>query len=357
VARWAPEEGEWKDRRDFPVGRLRRRLLGRWPALSPAWRYLAKEQHVDIFEFQAVTTGWIPYQLSGPRIILHCHTSTLTRAFLNRDIEVERHMGRFRSWAVRNLNKADGILACSNEIAMLEAGFYHLHPDRITILPYAFSRQAEAGLQRQVRQPGGKGFLVVGNVEYFKGLDLVLRGFGAYRRAGGTGELLVAGCGGIHELYRKRTLAAVKPVVDAVLKEHGAESINFLGKQTKDQLAALRARVTAIIHGSRFEALTLVAGEAFLSGCPLILSDRTGWRALVERYNAARLVNPYDAEDFALAMKEMEREDVQALYTKGGDALAEYLTSNELAEKAASYYRQIAACPANKVTDFKCPQN
>jgi glycosyltransferase involved in cell wall biosynthesis len=343
VARWAPEEGEWKDRRDFPVGRLRRRLLGRWPALSPAWRYLAKDRRVDLFELQAVTTGWLSFQSSGPSIILQCHTSTLTRAFLNRDSEVERHIGWFKSWAVRNLNKADGILACSNEIAMLEAGYYHLHPDRITILPHAFSRQAETGLERQVRQPGDNAFLVVGNVEYFKGLDLVLRGFGAYRRAGGTGKLWIAGCGGMHELYRKSTLAAVKPAVDTVLKEHGAESISFLGKQTKDQLAALRVRITAIICGSRFEALTMVAGEAFLSGCPLILSERTGWRALAERYHAARLVNPYEPKDIAAAMREMEDSERRKEYERGGDKLADYLTSPDLAEETANYYRRISA--------------
>jgi glycosyltransferase involved in cell wall biosynthesis len=138
-------------------------------------------------------------------------------------------------------------------------------------------------------------------------------------------------------------LSIVKPTLDLVLGDYGIESVKFLGKQTKEQLAQLRAKITAIICGSRFESFSMVAGEAFLSGCPLILSDRSGLRALVERYNAARLVNPYDAADFASALNEMESEEFRNIYLKGGDGLADYLTSPELAEKTAGFYQQVAA--------------
>lgn len=343
TARWDAAAGQWVERRAFPAPAWRRRLAGRWPALQPTWRYLARERKVDVFETLAGTTSWLPFPAAGPRLVLHCHTSTLVRAFLNGDTEVERHMRRFKPWAVRNFRRADSLLACSLEIALLEAAYYHVHPDRITVLPHTFSRQALPGAAEPAGEENDGSFLVVGNAEYLKALDLVARGFSEYRRAGGKGKLLVAGCAGLHELKRASALRSIKPAVEAAWAEHGPECLQFLGPLTKEQLARQRRRAVAVVHGSRFEALTLVAAEAFLTGCPLILSERTGWRALAERFQAARLVNPYDAADLAAAMREMEAPETRARFVRGGDALAAYLTSDELAARTAAFYRGVLA--------------
>ncbi len=340
VARWSVEQNDWVERRTFTVPWWKQRLLGRWPVLIPAWHYLAREREVDIFEFQAGVSGWLGFGPHDPDVVLQCHTSTLTRAFLNQDAEVERRTARFQGWAARNLRRASGIVACSSEIAMLEAGLFHIHPDRITVLPHAFSRKAEAGLRVRNESSGNGAILVVGNVEYFKGLDLIVRGFGEYLQQGGTQHLEIAGCGGLHELYRKISVATIKPAVEKLVAAYGPQKIQFLGKLDKAELARRRAAATAIICGSRFEALTMVAGEAFLTGCPLILSNRTGWLALAAQFRAARLINPYDARDIAAALWEMEDPALRSGYRRGGDALADYLQSPELAGQTAEFYRQ-----------------
>ncbi len=296
---------------------------------------------MDACEFMAGITSWLPFSPAGPRIVLQCHTSPLTRAFLNGDTDVARHMGRFKSWAVRNLSKAHGILACSSEIAFLEAGCFHVHPDRITILPHAFDRRAEDGFALKSAPVKDGSFLVVGNVEYFKALDLVAAGFERYLQQGGRGRLLVAGCGGLHELWRKATVGAIKPIVERVLREHGKESIQFLGSISKDELARLRTKATAVICGSRFEAFSMVTGEAFLSHCPVILSERSGWRVLAERFQAAPLVDPYQPDEIAAAMFALESPTTRETYLKGGDALAAYLQSPELAEETTDFYRRV----------------
>jgi glycosyltransferase involved in cell wall biosynthesis len=343
VARWSPGENQWVDRNFFGVSRFKSRLLGRWPALSPTWHYLAVEKAVDIFELQAGLNGWLPFHANGPRIVLNCHTASMTRAFLNRAHEVERHTALFKRWACRNLRLAEGILAPSNEIAMLEAGYFHLHPDRITVLPHVFSLDAEPGLKLRNDTGGNGAFLVIGNVEHIKALDLIAAGFAEYLRNGGVGRLQIVGCAGLHELWRPSSTSAIKPAVEKLVADHGSQKIQFLGKLKKDELARCRAAATAIICGSRFESFSMVAGEAFLSGCPLILSERTGLHALAGRYRAARLINPYDPKDIAAAMREMEDPEKRKEYQRGGDKLADYLTAPELAEKTASFYRQIVA--------------
>ena len=343
VARWSPEDKSWVDRKSFTSSRVKARLFGRWPALTPTWNYLATQKQIDIFELQAGINSWLPFSPEGPRIILHCHTSTMVRAFLNKDHGVERHTARFKAWATRNLRNAHGILAPSNEIAMFEAGYYRIHPDKITILPHVYTVVADAGFKLRNDTAGNGAFLVIGNVEYFKGLDLITLGFDHYLKGNGTGTLQVAGCGGLPEL-RNPSAQIIKSTVEQVIATHGPGKIQFLGKCSKDKLAQLRAQATAVVCGSRFEAFTLVAGESFLSGAPLILSKRTGWRSLAERFHAARLINPYDALEVGAAMREMENQETRQNYRRCGDTLAAYLQSGELAEQTAQFYLQVAHC-------------
>jgi len=340
VARWSAAENDWVERRTFAIPGLKRRFMGRCPAWSPAWQYLAGERAVDVFEFQAGISSWLPFRRNDPRIVLQCHTSTRTRAFLNRDHEVERQTARYQRWSNRNLHRAAGIIACSSEIAMLEAGLFHIHPDRLTVLPHTFSRQAEAGLSVRNESGGNGCILIVGNVEYFKGMDLMVAGFDHYLRGGGSHRLQIAGCGGLHELSKASVAGTIVPRLEKLMAEQGSDKVEFLGRLNKDELARHRAAATAILIGSRFEALTMVAGEAFLTGCPLILSNRTGWHTLAARHRAARLIDPYDAPDIALALREMEDPGVRQAYRQGGDAVADYLGSRELAGQTADFYRK-----------------
>jgi glycosyltransferase involved in cell wall biosynthesis len=90
--------------------------------------------------------------------------------------------------------------------------------------------------------------------------------------------------------------------------------------------------------GSRFEAFTMVAGEAFLSETPLILSTRTGWRALAAHYRAARLNDPYDADDMAQAFFEMENPALRESLVAGGRDLASFLTGEKLSNATKDWY-------------------
>jgi glycosyltransferase involved in cell wall biosynthesis len=113
----------------------------------------------------------------------------------------------------------------------------------------------------------------------------------------------------------------------------------FLGRLPKERLEEVRARCAVVVVGSRFEAFTLVAGEAFISRCPVILSDRAGWRGLAERFHAARLFSLHDPEDLAEAMFEVEDPTKRAALQEGGDKIAAYLSSEELFGKTVSFYQ------------------
>jgi glycosyltransferase involved in cell wall biosynthesis len=182
-------------------------------------------------------------------------------------------------------------------------------------------------------------FLVVGNVEFLKGFDLIAAGLSCYRCRGGKGMLKVAGTTGPTDPNPQVQDMLNTPAVRKLMRSTENQPVEFLGKLSKDRLAEMRARCAAVVIGSRFESFSMVAGEALMSHCPVILSDRSGLRGLAERFHGARLFSPYDPEDLAEAMFEVEDPARRAALQEGGDRIAAYLSSEELIGKTVSFYR------------------
>jgi glycosyltransferase involved in cell wall biosynthesis len=344
-ARWNSQENKWEGVHTFESGGLRGRLDFRQ---TPVWSFLTNQVHVDIVEFADIWARPLPCEKRGnltPKFVIACHTSTITRCLLNKDKLVGSSYNRLRDilhidhWQTRrNIRRADGVIACSYEIALLEAGLFRIHPDYFTVIPHAFSSTAESGFSLKAEDKPQDFFLIVGNMEYLKGFDLIMSGFCHYRRQGGAARLFFAGSNGFADpSARVQRILSLPRVVNA-LKEVGAESVCFLGRLGKNELATLRSRSIATIVGSRFESFSMVAGEVVMTRCPLILSNRTGWRCLAERFHGARLFDPLDPEDLATAMKEMENPVQRRVYQQGGDQIAAYLQSEELISKTVRFY-------------------
>jgi glycosyltransferase involved in cell wall biosynthesis len=335
ASRFDRGKGAWEE--PFPIQCRNSAVFSRagnwWLPRSPLWAFLIR-QGIESVEFpDGVTAQW-PAEKPF-HIFIMCHTTQDVRRFLS------RYPVQFRHWVKQGLIKrciqtADRVAACSHEIMWMTSGFYHIHPDRFSVLPHFFCREAEDfSLPNLVREPL---FLYVGNIEYFKGFDLVVEGYRRYRRRGGGAVLAVAGSDGWKDNDNQTRLMLKSEPVRRLVQEEGEKSLVFLGRLTKQQVAERRSRCLACIVGSRFEAFTMVAGEAFLSETPLILSTRTGWRALAAHYRAARLNDPYDADDMAQAFFEMENPALRESLVAGGRDLASFLTGEKLSNATKDWY-------------------
>lgn len=304
-----------------------------WLPATPLWAFLM-ERKIDLVEFpDGVTAQW-PARRPF-RIFVMCHATQDVRRFLSRAPVRFRHWSK--QWMVKEcLVRADKTAACSHEIMWMTSGFYRIHPDCFSVLPHAFCREAES-FSTATAVPATF-FLVVGNMEYCKGFDLIAAGYGRYRKAGGKARLAVAGTAGWEDLNTQTQQMLRMESVRQLVREQGRECLHFLGQLEKEELSKWRDQCLACVIGSRFESFTMVAGEAFLSGTPLILSSRTGWRTLAARYDAARLCDPYDPEDLARAFFEMEDPALRARYVAGGHALAGYLTGETLLKATVEWY-------------------
>lgn len=341
VARFDRDEFGWKVTERLRGGSSWARRLGRyWFPWSSLWK-LACSKGISVIEFaDGVTMLWPkrrPFAIG-----IQCHTSQFVRAFLNLDTHNPFLWALKRRLAFYTVCMADGVLVPSAGQLWLTSGYMQIHPDRFSILPHAFHSAAIPHENAQVGRTCGNDFLVAGNLEVCKGFDLIARGFLQYRRQGGKGRLIVAGTTGWADPNPKLHAMLRRPEVLALVQHEGRQVIHFLGRITQEELSRWRARCVAAVVGSRHDAFPMVVGEALLSGCPVILSDRTGWQSLAERFQAARLVNPYDSDDFEAAFREMENPELRRRWQEGGYRLAAWLTGPELAAATASWYRRLA---------------
>lgn len=181
VARFDRAEFRWKEtERLRGGGSWSRRLRQYWLPSSSLWR-LACSEEISVIELaDGVTMLWPknrPFAIG-----IQCHTSQFVRAFLNLERPRSLLWVMKRRLAAYTICMADGVLVPSADHLWMAAGYMQIHPDRFEFLPHAFHPAAIPSGSPQAVPTDGNDFLVAGNLELFKGFDLIARGFLHYRR-------------------------------------------------------------------------------------------------------------------------------------------------------------------------------
>lgn len=160
--------------------------------------------------------------------------------------------------------------------------------------------------------PSPHQILFVGRLMTQKGVDMLLRAFGAILRRHPDATLVIAG-DGPQRLYLER-LARFLGV---------RQQVSFLGWQSREELAALYRAAAVACVPSLYEPFGLVALEAMASGRPVVVSGVGGLAEIVEDGVSGFTVTAGDDLDLATR-------------------LAALLTSPELAEAMGTAARRRA---------------
>jgi len=135
------------------------------------------------------------------------------------------------------------------------------------------------------------GFLGRYAIEH-KGLDVLVSGFAAYRKAGRKGSLELVGTGPSRD-----TLAAMARDLGV------GEYVTLDGPRFGSEKARTLASWDYFVMSSRYEGIPIGALEAGLSGLPLILSAGTGLREQVVRFKAGFGIEALTTEGMARAFE------------------------------------------------------
>jgi len=133
-----------------------------------------------------------------------------------------------------------------------------------------------------------------------KGLDLLVAGFAAYRKAGGKGVLELVGTGPAREeiATQARTLGI-------------AECVNIDGPRFGAEKVRTFTTWDYFVMPSRFEGVPIGALEAALAGLPLIVSAETGLREHVASFECGVGIAELTAEAVAQSFAQAERATAQ----------------------------------------------
>jgi glycosyltransferase involved in cell wall biosynthesis len=135
---------------------------------------------------------------------------------------------------------------------------------------------------------------LVGRLEWYKGIDVLLRALVAVRASGVDVRAVIAGTG--DALAHLRTLAGELGLASAV---------EFPGFVSEEEKVRLLQRAHVVVQPSVKEGWGLTVIEANACGTPVVAADAPGLRDSVQDGETGLLVAPGDAEALAAALRRL----------------------------------------------------
>ncbi|PYX46040.1 MAG: hypothetical protein DMG79_17760, partial [Acidobacteria bacterium] len=196
------------------------------------------------------------------------------------------------------------------------------------------------GVDVNLFSPGGDGassepiVLSVGNLIPIKGHEVLIRAVAAIAGEFPALKLEIIGQG--PELFRLQNLANQLQI---------AERVRFLGRQSREQVAAAMRRCTVFALPSRYEGLGCVYLEAMCVGKPVIGCRGQGIAEIVQHGINGFLVGPDNERELSLALAMILHDESRRrnLGAAARNTILERLTLEEQAQNLARIYRESAA--------------
>ena len=196
------------------------------------------------------------------------------------------------------------------------------------------------GVDVNLFSPGGDAassepiVLSVGNLIPIKGHEVLIRAVAAIAGEFPALKLEIIGQG--PELFRLQNLANQLQI---------AERVRFLGRQSREQVAAAMRRCTVFALPSRYEGLGCVYLEAMCVGKPVIGCRGQGIAEIVQHGINGFLVGPDNERELSLALAMILHDESRRrnLGAAARNTILERLTLEEQAQNLARIYRESAA--------------
>jgi glycogen synthase len=239
-------------------------------------------------------------QCFGPNGVYATALSTITRVPLvvslqgetvMDDFDVYEHSVTMRTMLRLAIRRAAAVTGCSAFTLRDAESRFGLRPGRGQVIFNGVAlEQPASSAQPPV---SGRYVLALGRVVHKKGFDLLLRGFAEL--SGYHDVSLVIGGEG-PELPPLRRLAADLKIADRV---------QFVGRLSREDVAALTSRADIFVLPSRVEPFGIVVLEAWRAGCPVIATTHGGPPEFVDEGETGLLVDPADHGQMAAALAKL----------------------------------------------------
>ena len=194
------------------------------------------------------------------------------------------------------LRAASAVTACSAFTLDDAVARFGLPAGRGTVIPNGVSLEAPSVADPgdhvvAERLAGTPYVLALGRVVEKKGFDLLLAGYAAMDPAQRTADLVIGGAGAALEQLR------------AQAEESGiGDRVHFVGRLSRDQVAAAMADAEVFVMPSRLEPFGIVALEAWRAGTAVVVTSRGGAPEFVTDGVDGLHVDPFDTAGVAAVL-------------------------------------------------------
>jgi len=280
---------------------------------------------------------------TGLRVdLVHCHDwmTALGGIAIGRarrvPVLMSIHLPQFASYSL-DLEKI-GVAECDGVIVNSHAVYDEITRRdvtdvKISVIPNGVDL---AQFSPAIGPPNPRQILFVGRLVPQKGVDVLLRAFGAVLHRHPEATLVIAGAGQ-QRLYLER-LARFLGV-----RQH----VQFLGWQSRDQLAALYRASAVTAVPSLYEPFGLVALEAMASGRPVVASRVGGLAEVVDDEVSGFTVEPGDHLDLATRLGALQADpELDRVTGHAARCRAEQFDWEVVASQTAQLYNSLAPRPA-----------
>jgi glycosyltransferase involved in cell wall biosynthesis len=206
---------------------------------------------------------------------------------------------------------------------------YQINPSKIDVV-YNGANELYCPVNEQTKETtrnrftnGRPFFFFVGSLHPRKNLVNLFRAFDLFRKkTPGDHVLLIAGA-------KKWWTGEIASVYEAM---ECKDSVIFAGRLSSDDMKNVMGSALALTYVSYFEGFGIPIVEAFRCGTPVITSNRTSMPEVGG--NAAVLIDPFDPEDIASAMKRItEDENLRNQLIQDGFERAKIFTWDKSSER------------------------
>ncbi|PFH08394.1 rhamnosyl/mannosyltransferase [Collimonas sp. PA-H2] len=241
----------------------------------------------------------------------------------------------YRPLMHRFLSSVDAVVATSPnylQTSSVLAGYR----EKTQVIPIGLDKSSyptpsEAVTEQWQQRIGGRFFLFVGAIRYYKGLHILLDA------ARGTDyPIVIVGAGPIEQELKQR------------VAEQGLSNVIFLGIVSDEDKVALLRQCYALVFPShlRSEAFGISLLEGAMYGKPMISSEiGTGTSYINNHGETGIVVPPSDPDAFRAAMQRLwdNPDQAQAMGTRAQARYQKLFTARVMGESYASLYRDVLA--------------
>lgn len=270
-------------------------------------RRACRQQHYDVYH----ETAFVPAAMTAVPTVYSVYDLSLIHY---RDKHPRERVWFYEFFHKRRMRYASHILTISEFIRGEICDTFRLPPEAVTAVPLApdplFTPRPLDQVQKARRRfelPQDY-FLFVGSLEPRKNLALFIQ---ALERSHTDACAVLVGWEG----WGDKSWLATAQRADL------AKRIILTGYVDDSTLAALYSGAQALVYPSLYEGFGLPILEAMSCGCPVICANCASMPEVAG--DAARLIDPFDADDLATALDEMAEESARTAWRTKGFARAQ----------------------------------